>query len=194
MKRYEQIKPTELTEIEFANLMGKLLGHALVGPRHAAMASAGCVTIAAQCRVFTKNDDSVVIEEWDKKVELDSRYMLKNAIKMQEDGDDPPEEPVDLFTEKDVTDEEILSIAGSLQSAIAVMLVIGTSGAIPNLLTASVLKGIEHRLKESAAHNGMDPVDWHRQVANAEGRIAVVAISAATEMPDGTVMSKGGDA
>ena len=194
MKRYEQVKPKELTEIEFAEMMGKLLGHALVSARHAGMVSAGCITVAAQCRVFAKGQEGTDMELWDKGVDLDSRYMLENAIKMQEEGEKPPEEPVDLFEEKDVTDDEILCIAGTLQSAIAVMLVVGTSGSIPNLLTASVLKGIEHRLKESAAHNGMDPVDWHRQVANCEGRIAIVAASVTADVPEGTVMSKGGDA
>ena len=194
MKRYEQVKPKELTEIEFAEMMAKLMGYALVSPHCAGTVAAACVTVAAQCRVFAKSEDGVVIEEWDKSVDLDSRYMLKNAIQIQEDGEDPPEEPVDLFEERNVTDEEILEFAGSLQGAIAVMMLVGTSGPIPNLLTASVLKGIEHRLKEAAANNGMDVADWHRQVANCEGRIAIVAISAATEMPKDTVMSKGGEA
>ena len=192
MKRYEQVTPKELTDSEFANMMGKLLGHALVGPRQARSVSAGCITVAAQCRVFAKNDDTVVMEEWDKSVDLDSRYMLENAIKMQGDGEDPPKEPEDIFKDKGVTDQEILEVAESLHGAIAILLIIGTAGAIPNLLTAAVLRGIERRLKEAAGRNGMDISDWHRQVANAEDRVVVMEVP--PKMPKGTVMQKGGEA
>lgn len=194
MKRYEEVKPKEVSQIEFAEIMGKLLGHALVSPGHAASVAAGCVTVAAQCRVFVKRDKGVDEAVWDKKVDDDSRYMLENAVHSHEEGEAPPEEPKDIFEDKDVTDQEILDVAESLRGAIAVLLIIGTAGAIPNLLTAAVLKGIEQRLKEAAERNGMDISDWHRQVANAEDRVVVMEVDMPAEMPKDTVMSKGGDA
>lgn len=189
--RYDQLKPEELKDDQFSAYMGKLLGHAMVNPKHAMIVAAAGRTLASAARDMALREGTD-IKQWDKDVRSQAEYMADKAVVIVEDEGDRPPEPENILDAKRVTEQELAQTVQVFGAAMAVFMTFGTAGAVPNVIAGALIKGIEMNLKSAAGRNGMDVVDWHRQVDNAMDRVMENVETFVA--PPGTVVQKGGDA